>query len=381
MPVSILGGFGVPAIAEHLLPSLRDDILAPALLANARVVVVIVVDGLSAIALRRDGEGFADVPPHLERTITSVFPSTTAAALTSLQYGAAPGSHGMAGYTVLLRTVGRVVNLVRFKPADGSSLDPKRLDPRTMVAFSSVFDLLAEAGVPSVVVSHQEYARSPLTLAQSGDTEYLGHRTPAEMAARLLESVRRPGRRFIFGYWAGVDMLAHSWGPSSDVVRLDLRLLQRALVEGFLRPVAESGDDVAVLLTADHGHTGVDVERQCGLSALARVAGGWSGPPTGERRAVGLTPAAGGRAALEEEVGARGVIVSTADAMLHGLFGPPPHHPELLSRIGDLLLLAKGDASFPYRDHGEDRPHAPGAHGSLTAEEMLVPMLGWRFGG
>lgn len=381
LPASILQAFSAPFDAEPLLPPLDARLLPPDLLDGARVVILIVVDGLSAAALQRDGLDFGDIAPDLERRITSVFPSTTAAALTSLHYGASPATHGMAGYTVFLPAVGRVVNLVRFKPVDGSTVDPRQLDPRTIVASPSLFDRLRDAGIDSVVVSHEEYARSPLTLAQSGDTAFAGHRTPAEMANRLLEAARRPGRRFIFGYWAGIDMLAHTWGPDSDTARLDLRLLQRALVDGMLRPLADSGDDIAVLLTADHGHTTIGVDRQMPLTDLARVVGGWSAPPTGERRAVGLTTAAGGREALEAAVAARGVVIPVAEAMLRGLFGPPPHHPELLARVGDLLLLAKPGASFPYREHGDDRPHAPGAHGSLTSDEMLVPLLGWRFRG
>ena len=380
LPSSILRAYGAPTTAEPLLPPLDARLLSPDLLDGARVVILIVIDGLSAAALERDGLDFDDMAPAVVRSITSVFPSTTAAALTSLHYGASPATHGMVGYTVFLPVVGRVVNLVRFKPVDGSTADPKHLDPRAIVALPSVFDRLRDAGVDSVVVSHQEYARSPLTLAQSGDTAFAGHRTPAELATRLLEAARRQGRRFIFGYWAGIDMLAHTWGPDSDAVRLDLRLLQRALIDGVLRPLADSSDDIAVLLTADHGHTAIGIDRQTPLADLARVVGSWATPPTGERRAVGLGTSAGGRAALEAAVAGSGVVITVADAMLHGLFGPPPHHPELLARVGDLLLLAKSGASFPYREHGDDRPHAPGAHGSLTSDEMLVPLLGWRFG-
>ncbi len=380
LPVSVLRAFGAQAAAEPLLEPLDGRLLPSDLLSGARVVVVIVVDGLSAAMWSRDGLPFEDVPPRRTQTITSVFPSTTAAALTSLQYGAAPASHGMVGYTVYLPAVGRVVNLVRFKPLDGTTADPRLLDPRRMVAMPSVFDRLRDVGVDAVVVSHEEYARSPLTLAQSGDTDYEWHRTPAELAWRLLDVVRRPGRRFVFGYWAGVDMLAHSWGPSGDATRLDLQLLQRALVEGFLRPLAASGDDVAVVLTADHGHTDVAPDRQLPLSDLVRAVKTWAAPPTGERRAVGLTPPASAREMLEDAVRGRGVVLPVAEAKLHGLFGPPPHHPELLRRVGDLLLLAKASESFPYRDHRDGKPHAPGAHGSLTRDEMLVPLLVWRFG-
>lgn len=381
MPVSLLRALGGDTEHEALLPPVDPDILPPDALERARVVVLIVIDGLSAAALARDQSGFADCPPAVAQTITSVFPSTTAAALTSLHYGASPATHGMAGYTIYLPAIGRVINLVRFKPVDGSTADPTRLDPRGIVRIPTVFERLRDEGVGSVIVSHQDYASSPLTLAQSRDTEFLGHRTPAEFATRIMEAIEWPGRRLIFSYWAGLDMLCHTWGPQSDAARLDLRLLQRAIVEGVLGPVSQRHRDVVVVLTADHGHTVVAAEQQQSLSELARLVGGWTAPPTGERRAVGLSTAVGRRANLVEAVDGRGVVVPVAEAMLHGLFGPPPHHPELLSRVGDLMVLARQDASFPYREHGADRAHKPGAHGSLSSDEMLVPLLLWRFDG
>lgn len=364
-----------------MLPPLSGHALPATLLDDARVVVLVVVDGFSAEALRRDDGLTPAVAPAHHGILTSVFPSTTAAALTSLQYGMAPGAHGMAGYTIFLPSAGRLVNLVRFKSVDGGSIDPRYLNPRKMVTQPSMYERLRKAGVESVVVSHKDYAGSPLTEIHSGDTPYRGHRTAAEFAAMLRSVSVQPGRRFVFGYWAGLDMVSHAWGPGSATARLEARLVQQALVEGFLRPLADEGGDVVVILTADHGHATIADERQMPLSELSRLAGSWMSPATGERRAVGLTPQASGESALREATSGDGAIVTVDEAVAHGLYGPPPHHPELVQRIGRDLLLAKDGASFPYRSaNGDGKPFASGAHGSLTAVEMVVPLLVWRFG-
>lgn len=342
--------------------------------------MLVVVDGFSAEAWRNDDEITSSVTPAFRGVLTSVFPSTTAAALTSLQYGLAPGAHGMAGYTVFLPSVGRLVNLVRFKSVDGGSVDPRQLNPRKMVTQPSIYDQLQAAGIESIVVSHKEYEDSPLTDIHSGDTPYRGHRTAAEFAAMLKATTALPGRRFVFGYWAGLDMVSHAWGPGSPTARLEARLVQQALIEGLLRPLADEDGDVVVIVTADHGHAAIDADRQLPLSELSRRAGSWMSPATGERRAVGLTPQARGEAALRQATRDDGVIVSVEEAVAHELFGPPPHHPDLVQRIGRDLLLAKGGASFPYRStNGGDKPFAPGAHGSLSAIEMVVPLVVWRF--
>ena len=383
---SILRAFGANSSPSSppLLPPVDPVLLPPELIAGARVIVLIVVDGLSHAARERVRGSVGHGPaPAIDTTLTSVFPSTTAAALTSLQLGVAPATHGMVGYTLFIRSVGRVINMVTFKPVDGSSLPDQAIDLPSFLSIPTLYDHLAAAGIDSIIVSHKEFARSALTIVQSGDTPYRGHRTAAEMAGLLRREATTPGRRFVFGYWAGIDMLAHTYGPASDQCDLELRLLDQALRDGFLTPLARSGEDVVVILTADHGHTMVLDNRVRALNDLSAAVQGWSGPPTGERRSVGLTlGTAEARRALTEAVGADGVVVSAAEAVAAGLYGPPPHHPEVVDRVGDTLLLSTSPASFPYRPSRKDGGNeiSPGAHGSLTEEEMIVPFVVWRFG-
>jgi hypothetical protein len=380
---SILAAFtGTPNPADGLLPPLLPEALHPAFLQGARVIVLIAIDGMGAGALNRGnrlgsfGHGY-----HSRTDVTSVFPSTTAAALTTLQNGVAPGTHGMVGYTLFIQSLGRVVNMVFFKPVDGGSFDPTRLKLRSFVPVPTVFDRLADVGIPSVVVSHREYSRSPLTIVQSGDTPYAGHRTATEFAHLLLRNATLPGRRLVFGYWAGLDMLEHTYGPDSAVCGAELDLLQQVLLDGFLSPLQDSGEDVAVIITADHGQASVPEDQTVPLAALSTASGGWKRAATGERRSLGLKMSDNAAQRLAAAVEGRGVVLSVADALKAGLYGPGALHHDVEDRIGNTLLLARDRTSFPFRPPRSDSSEPSlGAHGSLTADEMLVPLLCWRFG-
>jgi hypothetical protein len=287
----------------------------------------------------------------------------------------------MAAYTAWLPRLGRIVNLVRFQPVDGGSFEGDALDPAAFLPVPSIYDVLREHGIESAVVSHREYARSPLTVVHSGETPVAGHRSPGELAALLLREVRRPGRRFIFGYWAGIDMLGHTWGPSSDASAAEADAIDLTIRRHVLEPLAGLGDDVAVIVTADHGLIDTPEEDAAPLGDLTGVAGPWRRPATGERRAVGLSLSEpGARLRLGEAVGERGIVLDARDAIDAGLYGPPVFHPELAERIGDTLLLARGGGSFPFLAPRAGNGLSLGAHGSLTPEEMLVPLLVWRFG-
>jgi hypothetical protein len=271
------------------------------------------------------------------------------------------------------------VNMVHFKPVDGGAFTRTPPDPTRLVRSPSVFALLALGGVESIVISHREYSRSPLTRMHSGDTPFRGHRTVAEFAALLRHAVDTSELRFVFGYWAGLDMLSHTWGPDSPEAEAELSILVRALDEGVTQPVQRSGRDIALLICADHGHHSVDPQRNVSIAAALRSAGGQRHPPTGERRAMGITlrhPER--RDVFQELVADNGVLLDVQDALDAGLYGTGQLHPELRERIGDILLVARGATTYMHSSVAE-KEHARGAHGSLASSEMHVPLLVERY--
>jgi hypothetical protein len=384
LAAAIVAGFGGAISATHLLPPVRAAILPANILQNARVVALIVLDGLSASAYRRAAvagraRGLRSLAVQSE--LTSVFPTTTTAALTSVQVGVAPARHGVVGYTIYFPALNRVVNMIHFTPVDGGAFRGAPPDPTTLLPVPRIYDVLAGIGVESVVVSHAQYADSPLTRLHMGNVRYEGHRTPAEFAWLLKREIERPGRRFVFGYWAGIDMLGHVAGPSSSLDDLELQVIDRALQAGLFEPLADTSEDVAVLVTADHGLVDLDPERVIRLSGLRERVGGLRHPPTGERRAIGLAlKHSERRAEIAELVGDAGSVLPVNEVVEAGLYGPPPHHSELMNRIGDTLVLAKDGAWFPYRPARNSEQPMLGSHGSLTPQEMLVPLLAQRFG-
>ena len=82
------------SIRKALGPGQSDyaalDMLLPDELADARNVLLVVVDGLGYEYLL--GRGETELGQHLRGRLTSVFPSTTASAITTFLTGTAPSS-------------------------------------------------------------------------------------------------------------------------------------------------------------------------------------------------------------------------------------------------------------------------------------------------
>jgi hypothetical protein len=384
VPASILSIFDAPPLKPDsptsLLPALRPDILPEALVHDARAVVLLVLDGvgyrqLDAALESGDLPGFARAG-HRSR-LTSIFPSSTAAALTSLQVGVGPGTHGLAGYTLHLPAQQRVVNMIKWKPVGGGHTAKPMPLPESFLPVPTIYQHLAAAGIPSVVVSQAAFAKSALTRVHCSGVPYAGHRTLSEFPALLLREAQKPGRRFVFGYWDGFDVVGHSYGPASMTAGNELRLIDRALEQGLLEPLERLGGDVAVILTADHGQTAIPLNRRRNLAEVTGLTRRWSHQPTGEPRALGLAlqePADLDR--VREFIAGDGVVLPVTDALAMGLYGPGPWHPELVERVGNTLVLAKAETAMTYPGANSQ---SIGGHGSLTEEEMLVPLLAWRF--
>ena len=112
------------AEADLDLPPLDRSVLPESLTSGVKTVVLIVADGLGHLQLCREIEAgnatnFGELlaraqtnDPCVSYTpISSVFPTTTVAALGSVNSGVTPSDHGLLGYTLYLPEFGMVAEL------------------------------------------------------------------------------------------------------------------------------------------------------------------------------------------------------------------------------------------------------------------------------
>src|SRR5205085_11154383 len=93
--------------ARH--PPLKDLQLE----ARARNIVLVIMDGLGDNYLRRRGAG-SELARRRRGAMTSVFPSTTASAITTTYTGRAPLEHGLTGWFSLFGNAGCVGSPLAF---------------------------------------------------------------------------------------------------------------------------------------------------------------------------------------------------------------------------------------------------------------------------
>jgi len=80
--------------------------------------VLLVIDGLGYDYLTTEGKG-SHLHSHLKSSLTSVCPSTTAAAVPTFLTGVAPQQHAFTGWFTWFREMGTVLSVLPFQPRHG----------------------------------------------------------------------------------------------------------------------------------------------------------------------------------------------------------------------------------------------------------------------
>lgn len=347
-------------------------------------IVLLVVDGFGWPAFA-EWAGRSAAGPAWEghaRPVTTVFPTTTAAALTSLSTGAAPGTHGLVGYRQYLPRFGVVADLLRMSPVgvDGAELlVHSGFRPRLVSGVPSVF----RRGLGGVAVSRDRFARSGFTRILYDGARYVPYATAADLAwelTRLLSAPRPPP--LVYAYWDELDTIQHLRGPG-EASLFDLEMDHVAELVGYVAahlPAARART-TTLCVTGDHGQVPSGLERQIRIDRIPAVAREMAHPLAGDRRAGFFAARPGRRAALAQALARvlppKSRLVPMDAAVAGGLFGPPPYHPELPARLGDLLALPP--APWGLRDLSPGAPaparHLYGAHGGLDPAELVVPLV------
>jgi predicted AlkP superfamily pyrophosphatase or phosphodiesterase len=328
---------------------------------GAAQVVLLVLDGLGWEQLQ-DRPGLAPTMTAMAGgPITTVAPSTTAAALTSITLGVPPATHGILGYR--LRVDGdRVLNVLRWKTAGGdarASIPPEAFQP-----------LEAFGAMKAPVVTRADVAESGFTRAHMAGARMYGWRMPSTLVATVATLVG-DGERFVYAYYDGVDKVAHEFGfgatYDAEVVAAD-RLVHDVI------DVLPAG--AVLLVVSDHGQ--VDVGDRV-VSLDAELAG-LTTMLSGEGRFRWLHARPGSAEELADAAHRRyddvAWVRTRDEAAAEGWFGGPLR-PELAGRLGDVVIA-------PHQPLAVLDPADPGEqwmrcrHGSLTAAEMLVPLLASR---
>jgi predicted AlkP superfamily pyrophosphatase or phosphodiesterase len=352
-------------------------------------VILILVDALALHRLQRwMADGTAPVWARLAQqgqlaALTSITPSTTSSALTSLWSGRSPAEHGVVGYELWLKEYGIVTNMILHAPInyqnDVGSLSKTGFKPEAYLSTPTLGTHLAGHGVRSYALQHRSIIRSGLSQMFFKDVEVQGFTTASEMWINLRHIIERnpQERQYFWVYTGEIDHFSHFYHPDDERTAAEFAAFSLGFERLFLDRLAPAArKDTLVLLTADHGMIATYKDARFDAANHPELTRRLHMMPTGEHRLMYLFIRPGQAEAVRDYYDQiwpdQFAFLDPAEAVSGGLFGPGQPHPRLYDRLGDVIVAARERAYLWWADKENI---LVGRHGGLGAEEMLVPLL------
>ena len=382
----------IPATVLRLLTREGEGGLAPDVLGDLdrrwQRVVLVVVDAFGWSCAERHAEH-----PFLRRVagegalarLTSQFPSTTSAHMTTLHTGVPVGESGIYEWFQLEPSLNAVIAPLLFSyagDAERETLRASGLDPAALYPRETVYERLSGQGVRSAAVQHQAITDTTFSRATLRGAVVHPFDDGAGWAGAIVDALRNPGPAYIFAYVDDVDWAGHHSGPRSEAHIVAATRVLDALAE-LARGLPADGETL-LLVTADHGQVPVDPattmfvnERWPEITThLRHGRNGRPLAPAGSARDLFLHVLPGH---VHEVVARLGAIVGeqvsvrpTAELLAEGVFGEAG--PRLRERVGDVVVLPLPGDTVWWREPGRFDMAFHGHHGGLSPEEMLIPL-------
>lgn len=362
----ILHGFGGRSKYKVTDPALVKEIK------SAKNVVLLLIDGMGAdvVAKLKKANKNSFLAKYYCRNLTSVFPSTTISAITTSFTGMAPGEHGLVAWYMYLKEFKDVIAILPLH-----NWEHKNADRSIKFAYPQpLFDKITVESHTIIKKGfykssyNEHFCRKPI---KWGINNFNGLLTKLEKAVKYSDN-----RKYIYAYWGEYDHFCHFYGKESPKSWKHLRELDAKL--GILVKKLK-GTDTLLLITADHGHISTSKQRTIILDKHAHFMECQELPTGGEPRALFCYVLPQKTQQFEQYVRhhlQKYCTLHTAQELVDkGYFGLFKPHPQLLSRIGDYVLILKENYAFKEHPPEKKKELFIGNHGGVSKEEMTIPLV------
>ncbi len=325
--------------------------------------------------------------------LSSEFPSTTAAHLTSLHAGQEVGETGIYEWFQYEPLVDRMVAplLCSYAGAqEAGELIQEGYKAHALLPFETLYQKLKKRGVRSVVLQQEKIAHSPYSKAMLAGAEVIPFGSFAEAleksAVLMQQACLEP--TYLFVYFGEIDAVGHRQGIDSAAFDEAVDRCWTLVEEKLWNQLTPTPHKRALLFTADHGMVPVDPKQTLFLNVLdpelprciRKNRQGELLVPAGSCRDffLHIEPTHLERSAqvLQEKLFGLAEVLPVSTLIAEGFFGSRPVSPRFLERVGNLVVLPYAGENVFWKFEGHRfQQHFHGAHGGLTPEEMTTILL------
>ena len=333
-------------------------------------VILLVLDGLGEHILNNiDKSGF--LKEHQIDCVTSVYPSTTVAAMTTYYSGRPPYETGWIGWSQYFKEYGRAIDM--FSHNESYMREPLRnpmIDVfKTVVGYKSVYERIEETSE-----NIKAYEIQP-DYAERRAKRSIKANNVDELIMNINDLCKLPDRKFILAYSDNPDGVLHKYGTKSDEVKNFVLETQEKIKE----MCDKFDDDTILIISADHGHK--DIEKAYTLLDYPEIQECLMMPASLEARVLTFLVKEDMKdifeqrfnKAFEEEF-----WLMTKDEFLnkYHFLGYGEKHYKIDDFIGNYIALSVGSSMIRLETFlAEGKPIKKSTHCGLSKDEMEVPVI------
>lgn len=362
---SILKHYNVET--EHKSSEKLDKILSEK---NYKNVILFILDGMGEHILNNvSQDGYFN--EHKIDCVTSVYPSTTTAALTTYYSGRPPYETGWIAWSQYFKEYGRALDVFSHKESYlGNPLKKPLKDVfKTDMKYQSVYDRIEEAN-PNV----KAFEIGPEYAERRGKRSIMADNVD-ELISSIKDVCQIPGEKFIMAYSDNPDGILHKYGTDSEEAKkfiLETEIKLKELKESL-------PEDTVIIISADHGHKNVD--KAYTLLDYPDIYECLIMPPTLESRVITFWVKEDMREIFEERFNkafGQEFWLVTRDEFLnkYKFLGTGKKHHKIDDFIGNYVAMSVAGSIIRIETFlAEGKPIKKSTHCGLTKEEMEVPVI------
>lgn len=360
---SILKYYNVETKHESL------EILDKELNKKYRNIVFIILDGLGEHILNNHSpKGY--LSSNKIDCLTSVYPSTTTAALTTYYSGKPPYETGWIAWSQYFKEYGRAIDMFSHKESYlGEDISKARINVfDTVVKYSTVFEKIEKANsnikAYEIMPKYSEKRSKRSIVADNVD----------EVIDNIEMLCENHGEKFIMAYSDNPDGLLHKHGTDSEEVKAFIKETEKK-IEDLANKVS---DDTLIIISADHGHK--NIEKAYTLLDYPEILECLYMPVSLESRVIGFWVKEDKRIEFEERFNKQFQeefwLMTKEEFLSKNFLGYGDKHHKIDEFLGNYIALSVSSSIIKIETFlAEGKPVKKSTHCGLTKEEMEVPLI------
>lgn len=335
-------------------------------------VVLVILDGMGENILENISPNGIFFKNKIDE-ITSVYPSTTTAAMTTYYSGLPPVETGWIAWSQYFKEYGRNIDVLPEKDSyTGEKLKVKNQKISDIIGYKTIYEQIKEKNSDI-----KTYEIMPSYCAKKAKMTMTAN-TVEEICESIVTLCKNTENKFIMAYNDNPDGIIHKNGCYSEETKKFILETEREF-EKMLQELKDT--NTVVILSADHGHQ--DINETIDILELEKIQECLIMPPTLESRMVGFFVKYNKRKEFENTFNSlfkdKYMLYSREDLFKSNLLGYGNKHKKLEDFVGDYIAIAISDVRIKIGTYLSREMKHPdekkSTHCGLTKNEMEVPLI------